>query len=234
MTTPAHAFMAARQDTLRLVIFDCDGVLVDSEPVANRVTAEFITAEGWPISAEEAEHRFIGLNLEAMVPIVEAKLGRLLPDDWVSRLTDRLVDTLGRESAPIPGIIPTLHAINAMHLPWRVASNSSHAEMAAKFTCIGISALVAGRIHSYLDVPRGKPAPDLFLAAAAAQSVPPSACLVIEDSITGIRAANAAGMPCLGYAPHGNAERLRAAGAMPFSTMAILPELIAAAPRPTP
>ncbi len=224
-------FMATRAAPLRLVIFDCDGVLVDSEPVANRVTAEVVTQEGWPISAEEAERRFIGLNLEAMVPLVEAKLGRPLAADWVARLTDRLVDVLGRESAPIPDVIPALRAISALGLPWRVASNSSHAEMAAKFACIGISALVAGRVHSYTDVPNGKPAPDLFLAAAAAEDVAPESCVVVEDSVTGIRAAMAAGMPCLGYAPHGNGERLRAAGAVPFAAMAELPALIAAAPR---
>jgi HAD superfamily hydrolase (TIGR01509 family) len=225
------AFMAARAAPLRLVIFDCDGVLVDSEPVANRVTAEVITAEGWPISAAEAEQRFIGLNLEAMVPLVEAELGRRLSPDWVDRLTDRLVETLGSQSTPIPDVIPALHAINALGLAWRVASNSSHEEMAAKFACIGISDLVIGRLHSYTDVARGKPAPDLFLAAAAAEDVPPDQCVVIEDSLTGIRAALAAGMPCLGYAPHGNADRLRAAGAIPFTAMADLPAFIAAAPR---
>ena len=227
----ARDFMAARRVPLALVIFDCDGVLVDSEPVANRVTAEVVTAEGWPISAEEAERRFIGLNLEAMVPLVEAELGRRLADDWVARLTARLVDTLGRESLPIPGVIPALHAINALGMPWRAASNSSHVEMDAKFACIGIADLVAGRVHSYLDVPRGKPAPDLFLAAAAAQGVPPEACVVIEDSVTGARAAAAAGMPCLGYVPHGNADRLEGEGAVPFLAMVDLPGLIAAAPR---
>jgi HAD superfamily hydrolase (TIGR01509 family) len=227
----ARDFMAGRSTALDLIIFDCDGVLVDSEPVANRVTAEVITAEGWAITAEEAERRFIGLNLEAMVPIVEERLGRKLAADWVARLTDQLVDTLGRESTAIPHVIPALRAIDRMGLPWRVASNSSHEEMAAKFACIGISDLVAGRIHSYLDVPRGKPAPDLFLAAAAAEGIAPAGCVVVEDSITGVRAAMAAGMPCLGYAPSGTAERLRAEGAMPFTSMAELPQLIAAAPR---
>ena len=230
----AKTFMATRADPLRLVIFDCDGVLVDSELVANRVTAEVITRNGWPITAEEAERRFIGLNLEAMVPLVEAELGRPLPSDWVAEVTGLLVDTLGRESTPIPHVIPALHAITAMGLPWRVASNSSHAEMDAKFRCIGITDLVTGRIHSYTDVPRGKPAPDLFLAAAAAEAVPPANCIVIEDSVTGVRAAIAAGMPCLGYAPNGHNQPLADAGAVLFHSMADLPDLIAAAPKATP
>ena len=230
----AKTFMATRADPLRLVIFDCDGVLVDSELVANRVTAEVITRNGWPITAEEAERRFIGLKLEAMVPLVEAELGRPLPSDWVAEVTGLLVDTLGRESTPIPHVIPALHAITAMGLPWRVASNSSHAEMDAKFRCIGITDLVTGRIHSYTDVPRGKPAPDLFLAAAAAEAVPPANCIVIEDSVTGVRAAIAAGMPCLGYAPNGHNQPLADAGAVLFHSMADLPDLIAAAPKATP
>jgi HAD superfamily hydrolase (TIGR01509 family) len=225
------AFMAARAAPLRLVVFDCDGVLVDSEPVANRVIAEILAGEGWPITAGEAERCFIGLNVEAMVPIVEARLARSLAPGWVDRVTARLIETLGRESTPVPGIVPALRAIAAQGLPWRVASNSTHAEMAAKFACIGIGDLVAGRIHSYTDVAQGKPAPDLFLAAAAAEGVSPSACVVIEDSITGIAAARAAGMPCLGYAPHGNGARLRAAGAIPFTAMEELPSILAAAPR---
>jgi HAD superfamily hydrolase (TIGR01509 family) len=227
----ARDFLARRTAPLRLVIFDCDGVLVDSEPVANRVTAEVIREEGLAISAEEAERRFIGLNLEAMIPLVEAELGRPLRPDWVERLTERLVDVLGRESRPIPGAVEALHAVSRLGLPWRVASNSSHAEMQAKFACIGITPLVAGRLHSYTDVPQGKPAPDLFLAAAAAEGIPPAECVVIEDSVPGARAAAAAGMACLGYAPHGDVPALRAHDARLFPSMFDLPSLLAVAPR---
>ena len=92
----AHEFMAGRTAPLRLVIFDCDGVLADSEPLANRVTAEMISREGWPITAAEAEARFVGLNLEAMVPVIEKELGRPLAADWVERLTTRLIEVFGR------------------------------------------------------------------------------------------------------------------------------------------
>ncbi len=226
----AKEFMSARTSPLRLVIFDCDGVLADSEPLANRVSAEMISEEGLSISAEECVRRFVGLNLEAMVPAIEAELGRSLRHDWVDCLTHRLIEAFSREMRPIPGAIEALHAVSALGLPWRVASNSSHAEMNAKFSAMGITDLVAGRLHSYTDVAEGKPAPDLFLAAAAAEGVPPAQCVVIEDSVTGARAAAAAGMPCLGFAPHGDDPRLIGVGARLFNSMFELPALIAAAP----
>ena len=223
----AREVLGARGAPIGLVIFDCDGVLVDSEPVANRVVAEFVTAAGWAMTAEACEERFIGLNLEAMVPVIEAALGRGLPGDWVMRLTERLVTVLGVESVPIAGAIGALKGVTGWGLPWRVASNSSHQEMGAKFSCIGIADLVAGRVHSYTDVAHGKPAPDLFLAAAAAEGIGPAGCVVIEDSATGARAAAAAGMLCLGYAPRGDGARLRSEGAYVFSDMGELPELLA-------
>jgi HAD superfamily hydrolase (TIGR01509 family) len=227
----ADDLLRSRRHKLRLVIFDCDGVLVDSEPLANRVTAEMISEEGWSITPHEAERRFVGLNLEAMVPAIEAELGRSLRADWVPELTDRLITTLARESAPIPGAIAALDGVAALGLPWRVASNSSHGEMNAKFACIGLADRVAGRLHSYTDVPHGKPAPDLYLAAAAAEGIAAPHCLVVEDSVTGVRAAVAAGMDVLGYAPHGDGAALRAAGAALFTSMSDLPSLIMLAPR---
>lgn len=227
----AREALASRRAPLGLVIFDCDGVLVDSEPLANRVTAEFITAAGWPLTGAECEARFVGLNLEAMMPVIEAELGHPLPSGWVAGLTARLVTVLARESTPIAGAIAALNGVTALGLPWRVASNSSHAEMNAKFACIGLSDRVAGLLHSYTDVRAGKPAPDLFLATAATQPMEPAHCVVIEDSATGARAAAAAGMQCLGYAPHGDGARLRAEGAHIFNNMAELPALLAVAPR---
>jgi beta-phosphoglucomutase-like phosphatase (HAD superfamily) len=166
-------------------------------------------------------------SVEAMVPVIEAALGRGLPGDWVMRLTERLVTVLGVESVPIAGAIGALKGVTGLGLPWRVASNSSHQEMGAKFSCIGIADLVVGRVHSYTDVAHGKPAPDLFLAAAAAEGIGPAGCVVIEDSATGARAAAAAGMLCLGYAPRGDGAQLRSEGAYVFSDMGELPALLA-------
>jgi beta-phosphoglucomutase-like phosphatase (HAD superfamily) len=103
--------------------------------------------------------------------------------------------------------------------------------MVAKFTCIGLAAAVSGRVHSHRDVARGKPAPDLFLAAATAEGVAPCECVVVEDSLPGARAAAAAGMDCLAYAPNSDGAALRAVGAVPFQSMFELPALLAAAPR---
>jgi HAD superfamily hydrolase (TIGR01509 family) len=223
--------MTTRHEPLALVIFDCDGVLVDSEPVSNRVVAQALTELGWPMDAAEANTRFLGMSLIDMVAVIEAHLGCKLSPDWTQSVIDTHLDALAREIAPIPGAVEALHAINHLGLPWRVASNSSHEEMRVKFHGLGITDLVAGRLHSHRDVPRGKPAPDLFLAAAAAGGVTPEQCVVIEDSIPGARAAAAAGMPCLGYAPHSDGAALRAVGAVPFASMFDLPGLIAAAVR---
>ena len=223
--------IARRTAPLRLVIFDCDGVIVDSEPVTNRLTASEFSELGWPMTPAESEKLFLGMNFEAMLPVVEARLGRKLPSDWAERFVNRLVEVLEREVEPIPGAAEALAAISALGLPWRVASNSSHAEMRAKFGRLGMLEVVAGRLHSHHDVAQGKPAPDLFLSAAAAEDVSPDECIVIEDSVPGARAAAAAGMDCLGYAPRCDGAALREVGAIPFRSMFELPGLIAAARR---
>ncbi len=223
--------MLRRSAPLRLVIFDCDGVLVDSEPVSNRILAEDLSARGWAMTTDEAIHNFMGTTLRDMHPLIEAKLAKPLPDSWIAEITTQIVDALAHESTAIPGAVAALQAVTALGLPWRVASNSSHEEMRAKFARIGIADLVAGRVLSHTDVAAGKPAPDLYLAAAAAGGVSPSECVVIEDSVPGVLAAIAAGMDCLGFAPHSDGAHLRAAGAVPFHAMAELAGLIQAARR---
>ncbi len=220
--------IGGRRVALRLVIFDCDGVIVDSEPVSNRIIAEDLTAQGWPMRTEDATRLFLGATLPDMVPTIETRLGKTLPATWQADLTVRIVAALAVEATPIPGAVEALQALSAMGVPWRVASNSSHAEMRAKFARLGIRGLVDGRVHSHTDVARGKPAPDLFLAAAAAAGVNPAECLVIEDSVPGVRAAMAAGMDCLGFAPRSDGAVLRAEGAVPFQAMGELPRLVEA------
>jgi HAD superfamily hydrolase (TIGR01509 family) len=224
-------FMRNRSAPLRLVIFDCDGVIVDSEPISARVVAAELTVLGWPMTAAEAEHRFVGMTLDDMVPLIEARVGHSVPPAWRQALTGRLVVALRAEARAVPGAVEAIHAVSACGIAWRIASNSSHAEMSAKFARLGIAELVAGRLHSHDDVARGKPAPDLFRAAAAAQGVAAANCVVIEDSVAGARAAAAAGMDCLGYAPRGDGQALRGAGAVPFRSMFEIPALIAAALR---
>jgi HAD superfamily hydrolase (TIGR01509 family) len=226
MTDLARQVLRARRVPLRLVIFDCDGVLVDSEPVANRVVAAELTRLGWPMTGEECQVRFLGLSFSGMVPSIEAQLGRPLPARWADDLEAGLVTVLAEEVELIHGAAAALAETTRLGLPWRVASNSSHAELRAKFGRNGLGDLVAGRLHSHHDVPHGKPAPDLFLAAAAAEGVAPEACLVIEDSLPGVRAAMAAGMTCLGFCPNDDGARLLAAGAVPFHSLHDLPMLL--------
>jgi len=216
---------------LRLVIFDCDGVLVDSEGPAARVTAREVSALGWAMTQDEALARFIGLRLADMPALVAAHTGRKVPPGWVEHVRDRLIETLANEAEAIPGAVAVLQATTALGLTYRVASNSSHEEMAVKFARTGLAPLVAGRTHSARDVAAGKPAPDVFLAAAAAEGIAPHACVVVEDSLPGIRGALAAGMVCIGLDPHGSGEALRAAGAHPVRALSELPALFQAAMR---
>ena len=211
---------------LRLVIFDCDGVLIDSEGLSNGLVAEAVTELGWPMTAEEAYTLFVGHRLSDIPAVVEPKLGRPVPPGWVDQLRNRLVARLGERVEPIPGAREVLAAVTALGLPFRVASNSSHEEMGAKFGRTGMAPLTAGRTHSARDVLLGKPAPDVFLHAAAAEGVPPGACLVVEDSVPGAQAARAAGMACVGLSPHGDNLALRATGAVLIGSLAELPPIL--------
>jgi HAD superfamily hydrolase (TIGR01509 family) len=231
MNRAAFAAMRARRTPLELVIFDCDGVLIDSEPLANRVVAAELGALGWVMSPEECDRLFLGMTFYDMCPVIETHLGRALPDDWVNVLVVKVATAMANEVEAMPGARSVLEKLDAVGLAWRVASNSSHLEMQAKFGRTGLLPLVRGRLHSSEDViargGRGKPAPDLFLAAA--RGLPPDACLVIEDSLHGVRAAAAAGMQCLGFSPHGTGEALAAVGAVPFHDLTVLPALFEAA-----
>jgi beta-phosphoglucomutase-like phosphatase (HAD superfamily) len=229
----AAAFLRARGRPPGMVIFDCDGVLIDSETLSNRVLARMLTEDGWPMTEEESDRRFIGISFYDVRPLAEAHLGRPLGDDWVDRIVACVVEVMRREAVPVPGAREALLAVTALSLPWRIASNSSHIEMAAKFGCCGWQDLVAGRMHSAVDViaqgGMGKPAPELFLGAAMAEGVAPEQCLVIEDSVAGATAARAASMDCLALVRHGDGAAMRAAGAVPFVSMYDLPALLRAA-----
>lgn len=232
MTVAALLALQARRAPLRMIIYDCDGVLVDSEPVANRVCAEEITTLGWVMTAEECHRKFLGMSLSDMRPVIEARLGRPIAPDWVPYLADRLVQALGQEAVLMDGAEAVLRATSALGLDWRIASNSGPEELAAKFTRTGLTGLVEGRFHSANEVivrgGRGKPSPDLFLAAAAASRIPPEACVVVEDSATGIHAAHAAGMTCLAFAPHGDNPVLAELSVPSVRSLYDLPDLFGA------
>ncbi len=208
---------------IRLVIFDCDGVLVDSEPAARGVLREQAARIGWAIDP----FRFTGHRLGALPPVHLEETGRALPPGWLAELEAALLKRLSSGVPLVEGAVEALAAVEALDLPVRIASNSSHAEMARKFAATSLARFASlGRQHSAGDVGRGKPAPDLFLAAAAAEGVAASETLVIEDSTPGVAAAAAAGIPCLGYAPDDDGARLAALGAAVFHDMAELPSLV--------
>lgn len=200
-----------------LVIFDCDGVLIDSEPVSARVVAAQRTALGLPTTAEEAERRFVGMSLMEMQGKFEEELGQPLPDHWRDTVVRHIVAAMRQEAKLIDGAREVLEALTACGVPWRIASNSADVEMEAKFARTGLLGLTEGRTHAAPRlIARGgrpKPAPDVFLDAAEAEGVDPLRCIVIEDSVTGVRAASAAGMAGYGFAPKGDGTALLEAGA---------------------
>ena len=215
---------------LQLVIFDCDGVLIDSEALCDRVVSAELRVQGWALSEAACHRLFLGLTFADIQSAAEAQLGRTLGAAWVEHLTHRVTAVMAAEATLIPGARDALEATLALGLPFRIASNSSRQEMAAKFARTGLSELVAGRIHSAHDLiargKRGKPAPDLFLDAAAAEGVSPEACIVIEDSLPGVRAAVAAKMRCIGFSPDGDGAALRAAGAVPIASLSALTDML--------
>jgi len=215
---------------LALVIFDCDGVLIDSEALCDRVVSADLVRHGWSLTPADCHRLFLGLTFPDIQHAAEARLGRPLGANWVDQIVRQVTDVMAAEAEPVPGARAALEATTALGLPYRIASNSSRPEMAAKFARAGLSALVENRVHSAYDLiargKRGKPDPDLFLEAAAAEDVAPADCVVIEDSLAGVQAAVAAGMICLGFSPDTDGAHLRQAGALPFASLFALPDLL--------
>ncbi len=228
--TEALDFMRRRSRPLRLVVFDCDGVLVDSEPLAAEAVAAAVSEAGWPMTPAQSQANFLGMTLPAMLPVIERHIGHPLPLDWGEEVLHRILALVSARLTMIPGARIALDALDTLGLPWRVGTNSSREEACGKFAAVGLLERVRPRLHTFEDVAHGKPAPDLYLAAAAAEGVSPAEAIVVEDSATGVRAAVAAGMGCLGFAPHSDGAELAALGAVPFHAMAELPALVQAGP----
>jgi beta-phosphoglucomutase-like phosphatase (HAD superfamily) len=226
----AQDVLARRDQPIELVIFDCDGVLIDSEGLASLILSKQLGAIGWPITPEACEAIFLGTSLRDIIAKAEAKTGRPVPADFGHQFSVEMVKALADGVEAIPGAAEVLEALTEAGMPWRVASNSSHAEMGVKFGRTGMKHLVSDRQHSAEDMIRiglnGKPDPHLFLAAAEAGGVSPARCVVIEDSVPGSRAARLAGMTCLGFSPRASGSELSAEGAGVFKAMADLPGLL--------
>ena len=206
-----------------LVIFDNDGVLVDSEPHANRILSEILVAAGCPMTREECVAEFIGTSLATVRQTVEARFGAALPPHFEHSYHDRLFAVFATELTAIPGVAEALARIA---LPTCVASSGTHERIRLALTVTGLFARFEGRIFSAQDVARGKPSPDLFLHAARSLGVEPTRCAVIEDSPLGVEAANAAGMTAFGFAATTPPDRLRHATGGVFASMADLPAVL--------
>jgi HAD superfamily hydrolase (TIGR01509 family) len=212
-----------------LVIFDCDGVLVDSEVISCRAHADMLTRHGYPITAEQVLDRFLGVSDREARLAIEAELGRALPADFETLIKEAALKSYAEELGAIPYIAETIAAID---LPKCVASSGTPEKIRHGLSCAGLYDLLAPNIFSATQVKRGKPAPDLFLFAAEQMNAAPQRCVVIEDSVPGVAGALAAGMAVLGFygGSHcrpGHADRLRDAGAAAtFQDMRELPGLI--------
>lgn len=209
-----------------LVIFDCDGVLVDSEPIANRVMAEAVTALGWPMDTAESTARFKGWHLDKIMDILAERLGRPLPEGWLPDLREATHEAFRAELVPIPGVLPVIEALRQRGIAFCVASQGPLEKMEVSLGKTGLWPLFEDRCFSAYQVARGKPHPDLFLYAARAMEKAPADAVVIEDSILGVQAAVAAAMPVFGYVPPGDPEGLGPAGAVLFHDMAELPAIL--------
>jgi HAD superfamily hydrolase (TIGR01509 family) len=212
---------------LDLIIFDCDGVLVDSEPIALRVNADLIAELGWHITDDEIIDRFVGRSMAENVTQIEAHLHRPVPADWTTRFAERIAAEHDAHLRPVDGIIEALDALAETGIPLCVASSGSHPKIEHSLALVGLLDRFTGAIFSATDVARGKPAPDLFLHAAAAMGAQPARCAVVEDSRYGVQAARAAGMRVLAYGGGVTAPaRLDGPHTAVFTDMRKLPALL--------
>jgi len=211
-----------------LVIFDCDGVLVDSEVISNPLFVAHLNRAGFAITLEEANRDLIGRSMASCLALLAQRFGKPLPEGFLDDLQVETFAALAEQVEPVEGVTAAIGRIEAAGIATCVASSGEHAKMAVTLGRTGLLGRFEGRIFSATEVARGKPYPDLFLYAATRMGVAPAACAVVEDSEPGIRAAVAAGMRPLGYAgsPIARPEALAAAGGTLFRRMAELPALL--------
>ncbi|AEV83729.1 HAD family hydrolase [Actinoplanes sp. SE50] len=225
------------------VLFDCDGVLVDSERITNAVLRGMLHELGWAVGEAECFRLFVGKALADEVGVITAHTGFVVTDEWIGEFRRRRNEGLLAGLEPIPGAVAAVHEVDrAFGGRVAVASGADRFKVELQLTKVGLDGVFAGKIFSGMEMPRSKPAPDVYLAAAAALGVDPARAAVVEDTATGVRAGVAAGATVLGYCPpdspaHHAPEVLLAAGAAHvFTDMAQLPALLTAMPadRPAP
>lgn len=218
------------------VLFDCDGVLVDSEPLVARVLSEMLTERGWPLTPQQAGEVFLGKSVAGLAGLIEARTGKPFTAEWLAEFRDRRNVALESDLVAIEGAPDAVRALRAA-TGGRIACASGADLLKVKLQLgkVGILDAFDGYVFSGEDQPNTKPHPDVYLAAAAALGVDPRRCAVIEDTVTGATAGVAAGATVFGYSPggpnHSAPDALRAAGAqVVFPSMQALPALLAAYP----
>jgi HAD superfamily hydrolase (TIGR01509 family) len=209
---------------VELVIFDCDGVLIDSERIAIKVDVVALRELGWPLSEADVIARFMGRSDREGRAIIEAHLGRKLPAGWAEQIERQYREAFDAELTAVDGV---REALDRIRLPTCVASSGTHEHLRYTLSLTGLYERFAGRIFSADDVAAGKPAPDLFLHAASEMAADPAGCVVVEDSRPGVEAARAAGMRALAFAGGLTpAELLEGPNTIVFEDMRELPALL--------
>ncbi len=219
------------------VLFDCDGVLVDSESITNRVLCTMLNESGWVISQEQCTRDFIGKTVRSQAAVIEAHTGKPLTDAWMAEFYERRNAALRAELVAIDGALEAVRRIHAL-CNGRIAcaSGADRAKVEMQLAKVGMAPYFEGHVYSGHEMPRSKPFPDVYLAAAEALKADPARCLVIEDTMTGVQAGVAAGTTVWGYFPadqgHASAEQLLEAGAAcVFGDMGDLPAMFEAVRR---
>lgn len=207
-----------------LAIFDCDGVLVDSEPLANQVFVEMVREHGFEIDEPAYLRKFSGVSLPERIQTTAVELNWTPPQNFHHAFNERLALLTRKQLQPVQGIHDLL---KSLPIPVCVASNGSREEIDLRLELSNLTTVFGNAIFSGMEVPNPKPAPDVYLAAARSFAVSPARCLVVEDSIPGVTAAIRAGMRVYGYAAFTPAEKLKETGAIPFKSMSELKEMLA-------
>lgn len=225
-TTSVAVFMIMPPD---MVIFDCDGVLVDSEMITNRVMQASLAEHGLPLEIDDIMDLFVGGTMQGVMDLA-LSMGAKLPGDWLNQMYSEMHAVLAREVEPVAGAIAVLDALDAAGIPYAIGSNGPHAKMAVTLPKCGLQERFEGRRFSREDVANPKPAPDVYLKAASEAGIVPSRCVVIEDSANGAKAGVAAGMFTIGFHVETPKERLASICDALFANMSELPTLLGLKP----
>ena len=208
-----------------MAIFDCDGVIVDSEGITNRVMQLNLKRPGLELEFDEVIRLFVGGTMQGVMELAR-EMGATLADDWLDQIYPEMFEALACEVEAIPGAIAVLDALDTAGIPYAIGSNGPHAKMEITLTRTGLKERFKGRIYSREDVPNAKPAPDVYLKAARDAGIDPSRCVVVEDSASGAKAGVAAGMFTCGFYAETPKDRLEPICDALFKDMSELPKLL--------